>query len=133
MKSTIDAVLSSNNKLKSSGMQRNRNGFPTNTDTELGQTTDDSQRVIDTIPIHFTQSYDSAVYNAELQRLLKADVEMDEAKKQATEYAIAKLPESISYDLATSLQAFQYMSENYANMSEVLDVAEGAREFRRRL
>lgn len=129
MKSTIDAVLSSDNKLKKFWDVEKQKWVATNTDTELGQTTDDSQRVIDTIPIHFTQSYDSAVYNAELQRLLKADVGIDEAKKQATEYAIAKLPESISYDLATSLQAFQYMSENYANMSEVLDVVEGAREF----
>lgn len=129
MKSTLDAVLSSDKKLNKLWDVEKQKWIATNTDTELGQKTDDSQRVIDTIPIHFTQSYDSAVFNTEYNRLKKAGVADMDARVAATEYAKNKLPESISYDLAASLQSFQYMSENYANMSEVLDVAEGARDY----
>lgn len=127
LKSTLEGVLSQDNKLDKVANHVINSIEATNTDLELGQLTDDSHQAVNSIPIHFTQNYDSSVFRSKYRELIKNGVAEADARKQATDYARAKLPENISYDLGASLQAFEYMAENYANLNEIIDVVEGAK------
>ncbi len=128
MKSTIERVLNSENKFEQMKAHARNRIEASNTDTERGEMTDAAGEIMNTVPIHFTQTYDSAIYNARYRELIKKGISEFDARKEATNYAMNKLPEDISYDLGASLQAFQYMAENYANMTEIIDVVEGAKD-----
>lgn len=130
LKSTIELVTTGEGKLEQVKLAAKNSVVANNSDIERGQLLDDVNRVVNTIPIHFTQRFDRIVMEAKYKELLKNDPEMnpEDVKEQATNYAISQLPKNISYDLGASLQAFHYMATNYNNMSEIIDVVEGARD-----
>ena len=45
-----------------------------NTDTDKGQMLDDTNQAINAVPVHFTQRYDTAVFNAQYRKLIKQGV-----------------------------------------------------------
>ncbi|WP_428743156.1 hypothetical protein [Tenacibaculum sp.] len=129
MKKGWEKVFTSENKLEQIRESSRKLFEATNTDIATGEMTDDAGNVIHQVPIHFTQPYDSAVFNRKRKELLKEGVGESAATKQATEFAIAELPKHLSFDLGSSLQVFQHMAENYSNMSEIADIADTTKEF----
>lgn len=100
----------------------------TNTDISSGEMTNDAGEVMRQVPIHFTQSYDSATFKKYKNQLLSEGVGESAATQKATEMAVAEFPKYLSYDLGSSLQAFQHMAENYRDMSEISDIADAAKK-----
>ena len=128
LKSTLEGIKSGDDKLSKVTNAVRDSISVSNTDTDKGQLLDDTNQPINGVPVHFTQRYDTAVFNAQYRKLTKQGVPKEKAQVQAMEFAVKELPKTISYDMASSLQAFQYMAENYANMNEIIDVVEGAKE-----
>ena len=89
-----------------------------------GELTDDSQRAINKVPIKYTQSYNSGTYKRILKQL-KAEGKKGDLEEIAAKLAKKEFASELSFDLAASLQSFQYMASNYNNMMEIIDVVEG--------
>lgn len=128
LKSTLESLLTQGDKTDKVKRSFRDMVEASNLDTETGQLLDDSNRAIDSIPVHFTTTFDSSVYKSEYRKLLKTGKEEDVAHEEAMEIASAALAKNISYDLGASIQAFQYMAENYANMEEIIGVVDGAKQ-----
>lgn len=128
LKGTMEVVKSSKDKVGKMGEILADTVEANNLDTERGQILDDTNKVLNGIPIHYTQRFNSATYKSQYKKLLKEGKSEEKAKELAMEYAIREFPKHISYDLASSLQMFHYMANNYANMNEIIDVVEGARD-----
>ena len=107
-----------------------------NLDTERGAVFDASGKPIETIPIFYTQKYDSvdydAFYKAKLAEEIEAGKSTGDADIIATKYAESesskKMNKLVSKDLANSLQAFHATATNYAKMNEVTTIIEASKD-----
>jgi len=127
MKSAWESLVTSESKVEQLGYQVNKKISSSNLDTETGQRLDDTNQIMDSVPVLFTQEYDTAIRDRLVKRLMKEGTEgltEERAIELATEYAKKQMPKAMSYDLASSLQTFGHMAENYANMNEIIDVLE---------
>ena len=130
MKSMFESLVTNENKLDNLKDGLSKKISASNMDMETGQRLDDTNQVIDSIPIYFTQEYDYQTYKKTKDGLMKEveNITEEEAHDLAVKYAKSQLPKYISYDLASSLQVFGHMAENYGNMNDIIDILDTVKD-----
>lgn len=107
-----------------------------NLDAEKGQLVDASGKPVKQVPVFFNVAYDSLdfqkAYKKELSKYTKDGREATFEEKElvrhnATQTAESLFNKRVSYDMAGSMQAFLAMTTNYSEMSEIVNIVEGAK------